>query len=98
VTALRQLKNSTSSPPTPITPTSSRPRRFARGGNSRGLDAAVKAERKTAIRIYTYDGRTKKSMQVRPANWMSSSGIAARKWLRRRLLDHMLPEPLVTAL
>ena len=58
------------------------------------FDAAVKAERKTAIRIYTYDGEPK-SMQV--AQQLDEFFRHRREEVvRRRLLDHMLPETLVT--
>jgi sodium transport system permease protein len=58
------------------------------------FDAAVEADRKTAIRIYTYDGEPK-SMQT--AQQLQEFFQHRREELvRRRLLAHKLPETLVT--
>jgi sodium transport system permease protein len=60
----------------------------------RDFDAAVEAERKSTIRIYTYDGEPK-SMQV--AQQLDEFFRHRREEVvRRRLLDHKLPETLVT--
>jgi sodium transport system permease protein len=60
----------------------------------RDFDAAVEAERKSTIRIYTYDGEPK-SMQV--AQQLDEFFRNRREEVvRRRLLEHKLPETLVT--
>jgi sodium transport system permease protein len=58
------------------------------------FDAAVEGERKTTIRIYTYDGEPK-SMQT--AQQLQEFFQHRREeMVRRRLLERLLPETLVT--
>ncbi len=58
------------------------------------FDAAVEGERKTAIRIYTYEGEPKSMLTAQQLNDFFQH--RREETVRHRLLKHMLPETLIT--